>query len=170
LRDEELCFLLGHELGHAQCHHSTLKELHDWGNSDREYSADRAGLIACAQWIRKNDPSCPMRQVAELSVLYAASLLQKIASAGMSKKGTIKWADFDYDSIQDAIHNIFKGASKMAASISSHPHTRHRIMAMVHFSQSQLFYRCLGEDPDQYKNLLSDQQLHNIMQYQLIGS
>lgn len=169
LKDEELCYLLGHELGHAQCHHSTLTGVHDWGSSDMEYSADRAGLIACAQWIRKNDPACPMGQVAEQSVLYAASLLQKIASAGTAEKGTINWAEFDYDSIQDAIHDIFKGASKMTASISTHPHTRHRIMAMVHFSQSQLFYRCLGEDPDQYKNLLSDQHLQNIMQYQLVS-
>lgn len=170
MKEEELCYLVGHELGHAQCHHSTITSEHEQSSSDMEYSADRAGLIACAEWILKNNPEYTMEQVAQKAVLYAASFLLKITSASVCEKGTIKWVDFDYESIQNTIEGIFKGASKMSASIGTHPHSRHRVMAMVHFSQSQMFYRCLNKEPEKYKDLLSDQQLQNIMQYQLKDS
>lgn len=169
LKEEELCYLIGHELGHAQCHHSTITKVHGEHSSDMEYSADRAGMIVCALWIRENHPEYTMDRVAHDAVLYGAASMQKIVNAFL-EEGKCNWEAFDYDMIEKALDDIFRDASKLSASSGTHPHTRHRIMAMVHFSQSQLFYRCLNEDPDNYKNLYSDQQLQNIMSYQLVGN
>ena len=62
---------------------------------------------------------------------------------------------------------VFDGAARLSISTGSHPHTRHRVMAMINFSQSQLFYRCLGLDPADYSGLCSDEHLQRMMAYQL---
>jgi len=166
LKPEELCFMIGHELGHVQCHHIYISCVKT-GTSNNEYSADRAGLIACTAWIRKERPQYTVEQAIQEAVLYAASLLQKLAIAAGNGPSKTKWSDFDYDLIRKAIDEIFQGASKLTVSLGTHPHTRHRIMAMVHFSQSQLLYRCLGESPQSNGNLYSDSQLQTIMAYLL---
>ena len=38
---------------------------------------------------------------------------------------------------------------------------------MINFSQSQLFYRCLDLNPDDYSGLCSDEHLQRMMAYQL---
>lgn len=167
LKPEELCFIIGHELGHVQCHHIYISSVNQTGTSNDEYSADRAGLIACIAWIRKERPQCTVDQAAREAVLYAASALQKLRLAAEKGPGKNKWADFDYDSIQKTIGEIFQGASTLTVSLGTHPHLRHRIMAMVHFRQSQLLYRCLGEPLRSDENLYSDSQLQAIMAYQL---
>ncbi len=167
LKREELCFIIGHELGHVQCHHIYITSVNLSGTSNDEYSADRAGLIACTAWIRKEDPQCTVDQAAREAVLYAASTLYKLRLAAEKGPGKNKWADFDYDSIRKAIDGVFHGASKLTVSQGSHPHLEHRIMAMVHFSQSQLLWRCLGETPRSGIDLYSDIQLQTVMAYQL---
>lgn len=166
LREEELCYIVGHELGHAQCHHSTIAIRADARGSDCEYSADRAGMIVCAKWILHHRPDCTPREAARLAVLYGASALKKLDLA-MTSGGKQNWAEFNYDGMLDAIDHVFEGASKLTASLGTHPHSRHRVMAMVHFSQSKLFYRCLGLNPEDYRDLYTDQQLQNTMAYQL---
>lgn len=169
LKEEELCYLVGHELGHAQCHHSTISSVNNKSNSDQEYSADRAGLIVCTQWIRQQHPEYTIEEAAKLAVLYSASALQKITVAAENISSEINWKNFDYDAVQNTIEHIFDRASKLTTSIGTHPHNRHRVMAMIHFSRSQLFYRCLGLAPDEYKNLYTDQMLQDIMAYQLVN-
>ena len=168
LRPEELCWLAGHELGHSQCHHSTMKlELQKY-SSDREYSADRAGLIAAASWIRKEHPDYDMKQVAKLAVLYGATVLHKLDLGYQKGPGNNNWNEYDYVPAEKIIDRIFEGASKLTVTEGSHPEDRRRIMAMSHFSKSQLFYRCLGiADLSPYHNLLDDETLQDVMGYHL---
>ena len=92
----------------------------------------------------------------------------KMGIAATNGRNKTDWSTaFDYDKTREYLERIFDGASKLTVSTRSHPHTRHRIMAMVNFSQSQLFYRCLGLDPSQYQGLLTDKQLQTMMAYQL---
>lgn len=170
LREEELCFLVGHELGHAQCHHIYISNVNRSSTSDDEYSADRAGLIACAEWIRRMHPEYTAEQAARLAVLYSATMLQKLSIGMQNGPGKTKWSEFDYGAMENSIQEVFDGASKLSVSEGTHPHTRHRIMAMILFSQSQLFYRCLKVDTAGMEGLYSDQQLNTVMSYQLVGS
>jgi len=166
-KDEELSSIVGHELGHAQCHHATIASAKKV-SSDAEYSADRAGMIVCARWIMEHEPQRSPDEVAQLAVLYSSAALLKMGIAATNGRNKTDWSTaFDYDKTREYLERIFDGASKLTVSTRSHPHTRHRIMAMVNFSQSQLFYRCLGLDPSQYQGLLTDKQLQTMMAYQL---
>lgn len=167
LKDEELSFLVGHELGHAQCHHVTIASAKK-DSSDTEYSADRAGMIVCARWIMEHEPRHSPEEVVQLATLYGSAALLKLGIATTNGRNKTDWPTaFDYDNTRGALERIFDGASKLTVSAGTHPHTRHRIMAMVNFGQSQLFYRCLGLDPSQYQGLLTDKQLQTMMAYQL---
>lgn len=170
LKEEELCYLVGHELGHAQCHHSTISSVNNKNNSDQEYSADRAGLIVCTKWIRQQHPEYTPGEAAKLAVLYSASTLQKITMGAENSSTEINWTAFDYNAVSSSIDHIFDGASKLTTSVGTHPHTRHRVMAMIHFSRSQMFYRCLGLKLSEYKDLYTDQVLQDIMSYQLVNA
>lgn len=168
LTPEELCYLVGHELGHAQCHHSTLAMELQNDTSDQEYSADRAGLMVTTAWIRKHDPHCTMAAAARQAAVYGASSLHKLTVALRNGPGKTNWSEYDYAPARKHVDRIFDGASKLVASNRSHPHDQHRIMAMVLFGRSQLFYRCMGvEDLTPYPNLLDDEMLHDLMGYHL---
>lgn len=169
LTTAEFSFIVGHELGHAQCHHTTIRLDMQNSTSDREYSADRAGLIVCTKWILEHDKNCTLEETIKRAVLAAVSALSKITTAAVSSQ-EVNWQAFDYDVIQNSIDHVFEGASKLGLSQSTHPYDRHRTMAMKNFSQSELFYRCIGQNPAQYSNLFTDQQLRDIMSYQLIHS
>ena len=164
LLEEELCFLVGHELGHAQCHHSTITMSSSRAyTSDVEFSADRAGMLVCARRLLEKHPEYTVEQAGKLAVLYAASTLMKLDLAMKNGSEKINWGNFNYEKLSLDIACIFDGASRLSVSQSSHPHDPHRIMALVHFRQSELFYRCMGADPDTHYNLYSDQQLQNNM-------
>lgn len=167
LKTEELCYLVGHELGHAQCHHTTIRSTADYG-SDKEYSADRAGMIVCAKWMLTHIPNCKPEYAARQAALYGAATLLKLEMAVTNGPNKTDWRTCtDYEKLREAMDGIFDGAAKLSASTGSHPHTRHRIMAMINFSQSQLFYRCLDLNPDDYSGLCSDEHLQRMMAYQL---
>lgn len=166
LTEEEMCFLVGHELGHAQCHHSTLS-VNVADTSDDEYSADRAGMIACGRWILTHEPGCTPDRAARQALLCGAAVLEKLNVGLANGPDNTDWTAFPYDKISQSVDMAFEGASSLALSDGTHPHDRHRVMAMVHFSQSQLFYRCLGLDPTGYRDLLSDAQLRRAMASQL---
>ncbi len=167
LKVEELCFIVGHELGHTQCHHSTLGSDSSYG-SDKEYSADRAGMIVCARWMLEHLPGCAPEYAASRAALYGVSSLLKLELAGKNWPDRTDWSRaVDYEELQSAMDRLFDNASKLTVSSGSHPHDRHRAMAMINFSQSQLFYRCLGFDPGEYPGLLSDAVLGRFMSFQL---
>ena len=168
VKAEELCFLIGHELGHAQCHHGTIRAMKSYKSSDREYSADRAGMLVCASWILQHHPECTPAEAAQLSALYGTSMLLKLHIAFGNGKNQTDWETaLDYDKLREQMDHIFDEASALTVSTSSHPHVQHRIMAMINFSQSQLFYRCMNLEPPVQEDLLSDEKLQRMMSYQL---
>ena len=167
LKTEELCYLVGHELGHAQCHHATIRSTTSYG-SDKEYSADRAGMIVSAKWMLANLPGCRPEYAARQAALYGAATLLKLEKAAAGEPNRIDWRTaMDYEQLRAAMDGVFDGASKLSVSTGTHPHTRHRVMAMINFSQSQMFYRCLGLNPDDYPGLCTDEHLQRMMSYQL---
>ena len=167
LKAEELCYLVGHELGHAQCHHTTIRSTADYG-SDKEYSADRAGMIVSAKWMLTHIPGCQPEYAARQAALYGAPALLKLETAMANGPNKTDWRTaMDYEKLRQDMDGVFDGAARLSISTGSHPHTRHRVMAMINFSQSQLFYRCLGLDPADYSGLCSDEHLQRMMAYQL---
>ena len=167
LKAEELCYLVGHELGHAQCHHTTIRSTANYG-SDKEYSADRAGMIVCAKWMLTYISGCQPEYAARQAALYGAATLLKLETAMANGPNKTDWRTaMDYEKLRQDMDGVFDGAARLSISTGSHPHTRHRVMAMINFSQSQLFYRCLGLDPADYSGLCSDEHLQRMMAYQL---
>lgn len=167
LKTEELCYLVGHELGHTQCHHATIRSTASYG-SDKEYSADRAGMLVCAKWMLTRLPGCQPEHAAQQAALYGAATLLKLEMAAANGPNQVDWRKaVDYEKLRIAMEGVFDGASKLSVSTGTHPHTRHRVMAMINFSQSQLFYRCLGLNPDNYPGLCTDEHLQRLMSYQL---
>lgn len=166
LSQGEVCFLVSHELGHAQCHHSTLAATGS-DSSDDEYSADRAGMIACVRWILSREPDCPVDQAARRALLWAAGVLKKLTVGFENGPGNTDWAGFDYAALEREVDGIFRKAAHLPLSTGTHPTDPHRIMAMIHFSQSQMLYRCLGLEPGAFRNLLTDDQLDRAMASQL---
>ncbi len=167
LKAEELCYLVGHELGHTQCHHATIRSTTSYG-SDKEYSADRAGMIVCAKWMLTHIPGCQPQYAAQLAALYGTATLLKLEVATANGPDKTDWRTaIDYEKLQRDMDNVFDGAAKLSVSTGSHPYTRHRIMAMINFSQSQMLYRCLGLNPNDYPGLCSDEHLQRLMSYQL---
>ena len=167
LKAEELCYLVGHELGHAQCHPTTIRSTADYG-SDKEYSADRAGMIVCAKWMLTHISGCQPEYAARQAALYGAATLLKLETAMANGPNKTDWRTvMDYEKLRQDMDGVFDGAARLSISTGSHPHTRHRVMAMINFSQSQLFYRCLGLDPADYSGLCSDEHLQRMMAYQL---
>ena len=167
LKAEELCYLVGHELGHAQCHHTTIRSTANYG-SDKEYSADRAGMIVCAKWMLTHISGCQPEYAARQAALYGAATLLKLETAMANGPNKTDWRTaMDYEKLRQDMDGVFDGAARLSISTGSHPHTRHRVMAMINFSQSQLFYRCLGLDPADYSGLCSDEHLQRMMAYQL---
>lgn len=162
MRDEELCFLIGHELGHAQCHHSTIASSGK-DSSDAEYSADRAGMIVCTKWLMANNPDLAVEEAIKKAMLYGTSALVKIGIGHSNGLNNTSWDSFSYDDIQSMIDSIFDDASKHTLSRGTHPKNIHRIMAMDYFSESELLYRCLGLDTQQYRHLSTDAQLNKSM-------
>ena len=167
LKAEELCYLVGHELGHAQCHHTTIRSTANYG-SDKEYSADRAGMIVCAKWMLTHISGCQPEYAARQAALYGAATLLELETAMANGPNKTDWRTaMDYEKLRQDMDGVFDGAARLSISTGSHPHTRHRVMAMINFSQSQLFYRCLGLDPAGYSGLCSDEHLLRMMAYQL---
>lgn len=167
LKTEELCYLVGHELGHTQCHHATIRSTAAYG-SDKEYSADRAGMLVCAKWMLTHLPGCRPEHAAQQAALYGAATLLKLEMATANGPNRTDWRTaMDYEKLRTVMDGVFEGAAKLSVSTGSHPHTRHRVMAMINFSQSQLLYRCLGLDPGDYPGLCTDEHLQRLMSYQL---
>lgn len=162
LTDREMCFLVGHELGHAQCHHSTLATM-DSDTSDNEYSADRAGMIACARWILAHDPAATAEQAVREALLCGAAVLKKLTIGTKNGPGNTDWSEFSYEELRHEVEQNYVKAASMPLSDGTHPHDEHRVMAMDYFSESELMLRLIGADPSAYRNLRTDLQLDKAM-------
>ena len=159
LRDEEICFILGHELGHAQCRHSVIKLLADTElGSNQEYSADRAGMIVCAARTLRLHPDMDTRQALSLAVLYCVAALDKLR---LAYKDYTKWRDYDYDALEEKLRKWLDHPGELPADSASHPCDERRALALYHFSQSEMLWRMLGLEPE--AGLLTDMQLQQFM-------
>lgn len=160
LSSPELCFLLGHELGHAQCRHTTIKLLtRQTPGRNGEYSADRCGLIACMKWLLEQAQDTPAEELAAQAVLDCTAMLDKIDVA-CRKKGT-DWRKYDREALEKRFRGWLEAPHKLPPDSATHPATERRALAMHHFSQSRLFYQCLGLPAAE--GLLEDQKLREIM-------
>lgn len=162
LSEAELCFLLGHELGHIQCRHSSFVFLSEKGDIGREseYSADRAGLIFCMKWLMANASQTPAAELAEEAVLSSACVLDKITKAVLSPK-KVFWQDYDPKEMERKIERWSNGAAPLGKDSQTHPNDSRRALAMLDFSRSRLFYQCLGLEPP--KDATGDQDLVKMM-------
>lgn len=156
----ELCFLIGHELGHAHCRHTTIQFLGggDVGRNG-EYSADRSGLIVCAKWLAAQDPELAPEQAARQAVLCGLSMLDKLEVAC---RGGMDWREYDRQALADRLQGWLDDPNHLPPDGSTHPCNARRALAMYHFSRSRLFYRCAGL-PIQGQTLLDDGMLREFM-------
>lgn len=156
----ELCFLLGHELGHAHCRHTTIAIL---GSGDvgrnGEYSADRSGLIVCARWLATQAPELDPDQLARQAVLRSLSMLDKLEVA---YRGGMDWRDYDRQELEDRLQGWLDTPNRLPSDSDTHPCNARRALAMYHFSRSRLFYQCAGL-PDQGQSLLDGRTLQEFM-------
>lgn len=159
LQGAEVCFLLGHELGHAQCRHTSIKLLtkQELG-SNVEYSADRAGLIVCAKWLLRQQSESGVEALIDRAVLCGIATLKKI---DLAYQGFYEWKKFDYDELAAQLKTWRSAPKKLAADGVTHPVDERRGLAMYYFSQSEMFRRLLGLEP--LPGLLTDELLRDLM-------
>lgn len=159
LRDEEICFILGHELGHAQCRHTVIRLLAGVElGSNVEYSADRAGMIVCAKRALQLHPDMDARQALGRAVLYCVAALDKL---GLAYKGFTNWKDYDYGALEEKLRTWLDDPGKLPADSATHPCDERRALALYHFSQSEMLWRLLDLAPE--GGLLTDSQLQQFM-------
>lgn len=165
---EELCYLIGHELGHTQCHHTTLRLItKSRGGSNAEYSADRAGLLVAASWLKEKHPDWTLAQVADCAVKAGGTILNKIdvAIAHMLKKSKMNWSTYDTEGMHRKFQALFDNPSTLQPYEGTHPTDEHRVVAMHRFACSEKFYRLMGEEP--IHGLYSDALLEEVMKYHI---
>lgn len=166
LNEVELCFLLGHELGHAQCLHTTIRLLTDKTiGREKEYSADRCGFIVCVKWLLKQRPEASVQETAMQALLHCAALLDKLEIA--DRKQGMDWKKYDREALGERFKAWLDAPDKLPPDSSTHPCTERRSLALYYFSQSELFYRCMELQPE--SGLLSDKKLREIMSMLKIG-
>lgn len=159
LRDEEICFILGHELGHAQCRHAVIDLLDNTDlGSNQEYSADRAGMIVCAKRALQLHPDMDARQALGRAVLYCVAALDK---PGLAYRGYTNWKDYDYGALEEKLQTWLDHPGKLPADFDTHPCNERRALALYHFSQSEMLWRLLDLAPE--GGLLTDSQLQQFM-------
>lgn len=147
--EEELSFIIGHELGHTQCHHSTMALLGMDGGSNDEYSADRAGMLVAAAWLRGKHPEWPLEKIAQEVVYAAGIILEKlgIGFAAVGQKLEVDWLKYDAAAKRTQIDQLLQDPSQLKPYSGSHPSNEHRVSALHLFGSSQLFYRLMNEEP-----------------------
>ena len=159
LKNAEVCFLLGHELGHAQCRHTTIEQLNGVTlGVNVEYSADRAGLLVCAKWLLEESALSDPAQAIEQAVLCGIAALEKIT---LAYAGFIDWRSFDYNEVAGQLKAWRDAPTSLGPDVFDHPADERRGLAMYYFSQSAMFWRLLGLEPRE--GLLTDALLQDLM-------
>ncbi|OGO62734.1 MAG: hypothetical protein A2029_11425 [Chloroflexi bacterium RBG_19FT_COMBO_47_9] len=135
---DELQFILGHEMGHVKLGHTWLNTLvggmagipsslgaaaimelaFRWWNRACEYSADRAGVLACGK---------PDKAISALIKLEAGS----VSMTGAGMRAALQHIETDDD---DMMHNLEE-------LIASHPMIAKRIDEIRNYSKTQAYVR-----------------------------
>ena len=160
----ELCFVVAHELGHTQCHHVTMNLLaEEKGGSNDEYSADRAGMLVAASWLRSKHPDWPLAQIAREVVYSAGTILHKleIGFYAVRKNKTADWSAYDSAARRAELDVFINDPGQLKPYTGTHPSDEHRVVALHHFANSEMFYRLMGEEP--IPGLYSDKLLEQRM-------
>jgi Zn-dependent protease with chaperone function len=130
--EDELSFILGHEMGHVALGHTWLNTLlggmagvpvsigaaliitlvFRWWNRACEYSADRAGLLACGK---------PQK---------AISALVKLVARDVNSPAKMEMALHNIDLEDDSVSNV------LAETLSTHPMIIHRIEQLRKYAAS----------------------------------
>lgn len=132
LDEAELCYVIGHEIGHWAFRHSTKNSDHENVNGVEqlkilaasrcaEISADRAGLVACGD------------------LNSAISALIKVSS-GLDSRNI----RFDTQSLLKQYSEIVERGPSSNEALSTHPFFLLRVRALVLFSRTVQFYRFSG--------------------------
>ena len=161
--EEELCYLIGHAVGHAQCHHAYIQMEAVEMTDGCEYSADRAGVLVCTARILNKHPEYSVAKAAREAVRYSVGMLLKMDIGKQNGPGATDWSGFDYQALQEEMDSGFHGASKQQVSSTSYSYDRHRIRAMVYFCKSPLLYRCMGKSVPEEEELYNEEQLAALM-------
>ncbi len=134
---DEMRFVVGHELGHLVLEHTWLNTLlggmagvpvslglamiltfaFRWWNRACEFSADRAGLLACGDLNK------------------AISALVKLAAGDVRTKGDLQRAMQAIDAQDDSVFNV------LASSLSTHPMIVNRIKALRSYAATAEYRR-----------------------------
>lgn len=152
----EYKFIIGHELGHAQCNHAADKfiglDVTPLEERMQEYSADRAGIIA------SKDVNAAISALVKID-LAAAMLAQK--------NSKLSWKNISQEEVSEYAGMLERNINNNQINPkASHPDTARRIAAIKLFAESEMYYR-LTNKPF-ISNLLSDQQLSKYMkQYEV---
>lgn len=162
--DEELCFIVGHEVGHAQCLHSTINLLStEKTGRNAEYSADRYGMITCVGWICRQNPGIPAEEAVRRAKLLCVSSLDKIRYAGINPTQNPEWEKYDQEDLMKRFQGWVDGTLPLAPDSKSHPSHERRALALNQFSNSALLYRCAGLEQEPGQSLLDDNSLRQFM-------
>jgi len=135
---DELRFIVGHELGHVRLGHTWLNSLvggmagvpgpflasivlglaFRWWNCACEYSADRAGLLACGK---------PQKAI--------SALLRLTAGAAIRTSGDLQQALQRVEAEDDDLANL------LGEALATHPMTVRRIEELRRFAASEAYRR-----------------------------
>ena len=156
----EICYLLGHALGHAQCCHTTLELLTGVSlGKNVEYSADRAGMIVCAKWLHSQ--GCSADELPSKALISCTAALDKLMTADSQE--TINLHAYDYDALKQRLDEWISAPTSLPRDRSTtHPNLARRALALYYFGQSEMFYRCLALTREK-RHLCDDKQLQTLM-------
>jgi len=138
---DELRFIVGHEMGHVRLGHTWLNSLvggmagvpgpflasivlglaFRWWNRACEYSADRAGLLACGK---------PQKAISALLRLTAGT-----AGAAIRTSGDLQQALQRVEAEDDDLANL------LGEALATHPMTVRRIQELRRFAASEAYRR-----------------------------
>lgn len=161
----EKAFIIGHELGHNQCNHMFEHGIGGGGEVSlhlqrlHEYSADRAGLLACGSL---NDACSALLKVdfAAEALSHRIESREKVLPDDM----TPVWKDYEErvgKHLTDIIESVEETCKTVEPDTGSHPNCYRRLCAMKFFYHSQL-YRRLSKTP-QSSSDISDIELQSAM-------
>jgi len=142
LSDAELCFIIGHELGHAVACHTSVsltQTLSNEENRKHEFTSDRAGFLAALWRISKMYPSLTSDEMVQKALECCQSTLLKLNTLPLlqAKKQPITCESLELMIKKNPL------AEKHSKDDDSHPTVWERCEAMKQFAVSILLLRCV---------------------------